>query len=68
MEERDSENDLVYERFDRLLDYGWVVVEHDLKVRSNDLQHQYVMFSVWAFHLEVIQECENAVGARVCYP
>jgi hypothetical protein len=66
MEERGSERDLMRERFDRLLDYGWLVVEHGLKMRPNNLQHQHVMFPVYALYLEMIQESEDAIRSRVC--
>ena len=54
MEERGSERDLMNERFDHLLDYSWVVIEHGFKMRPNNLRYQHVMFSVYALHLEMI--------------
>lgn len=65
MEEGDSERNLMHERFDRLLDYSWLVVEHGLKMRPDNLQHQHIMFPVHALHLEMIQESENAIGSRM---
>ena len=59
MEERDSECDLVHEIFDRLSDCGGFVVEHVLKMRSNNFQHQHFMLSVRAFYLETMQETED---------
>jgi len=49
------------ERFDRSLDYSWVVVEHGFKMRTNNSQHQHVMFSIYALNLEVVQESEDVV-------
>jgi len=66
MEERGSERDLMGERFDRLLDYGWVVVEHGFKMRPNNLRHQYVMFSVYALHPEMVQEGEDVSRSGMC--
>jgi len=53
------------ERFNHLLDYGWLVVEHGLKMRSNDLQHQHVMFPVYTLNLEMVQEREDVVRSWV---
>lgn len=41
--------------------------EHRLKMRPNNLQHQDVVFSVWASYVEMIQESEDATrpGVRV---
>ena len=66
MEERRSEHNLMHEGFDRLLDHGRFFVEHGLKVRPNDLQHQHIMFPVCALHLKMVQESEDAIGSRVC--
>ena len=66
VEERDSERDLTRERFNRLVNHGWLFVEHILKMRSNNLQHQHVMFSVWALYLKMIQESEDMIGSRMC--
>ena len=61
MEERGSEYDLMCERFGRLLDYGWFLVGHVFKMRSNDLRHQYVVLSVHALYLEMVQESEDVI-------
>ena len=65
VEEGDSKRDLMYERFDRPADYGWVIAVHDLELRPNNLKHQHVMFSVWALYLEPIQGNEDMVGTGV---
>ena len=65
VEERSSECDLMRERFNRLLDYRWLVVKHGLEMRSNDLQHQHVVFSVYPLYLEMIQESEDMVRSRM---
>ena len=66
VEEGGSERDLTDEGFDRLLDYGCLFVEHGLKVRPNDFQHQHIMFSVHTLYLKVVQESEDTVGSGVC--
>ena len=66
VEEGYSERDLMHEGFNRLLDYGLFFVEHGFKVRPNYLQHQHIVFSVCALHLEMIQESEDAIGSRMC--
>ena len=68
MEERGSECDLMHERFDRPLDYGWFVIEHGLEMRSNNWQHQDVVLSVYALYLEMVQESEDVIksGMRAC--
>jgi len=66
VEERDSERDLMHERFDHLLDYGRVFLEHLLKMRPNNLQHQHVMFSILALYLKMIQRGEDPIGSRMC--
>ena len=66
VEERGPERDLVYEGFDRLLDCGLFFVKHGLKVGSNDLQHQHVVFSICSLHLEMVQESEDAIRSRMC--
>jgi len=38
-----------------------------LEGRPNNGQHQHVVFSVHAFHLEMIQESEDVIGSRM-YP
>ena len=63
MEKRSSERDLMNERFHRLLDHSRLLAEHILKVRPNDLQHQYVMFPVRALDSEMIQETEDPFGS-----
>ena len=37
VEERNSERDLTCERFNRPVDYGWVIGEHIRKMRPNNL-------------------------------
>jgi len=64
--ERDSERDLVRDGFNRLVDYGGFIVDHVLKMRPNNLQHQHVMFSVWALYLKMIQGSEDVIGSRMC--
>ena len=68
VEERSSEYDLMSERFGRLLDYGWFPVGHVFKVRPNDLRHQYVVLSVHALYLEMVQESEDMIksGMGAC--
>lgn len=65
MEERRSKCDLMRERFDRLLDNGWILVEHVFKMRSNNWQHQHVVFSVHALYLEIIQQSEDTIRSRM---
>ena len=65
MEERGSECDLMHERFGRLLDYGWFLVGHVFKMRPNDLRHQYVVLSVHALYLEVVQESEDVIRSEM---
>jgi hypothetical protein len=62
MEERSAESDLMDERFNRLLDNGRIIVEHGLKMRSNDLQHQYIVLPVRALDSEMIQESDDVFG------
>ena len=51
MEERGSKHNLVHERFERLSDYGWLeALEHDLERRPDNIQHQYVVFSVYPLY------------------
>ena len=45
--------------------YARLLVEHGINARSNDLQYQYIVFSVRAMHSEVIQESDDAFGSRV---
>ena len=65
VEERGSERDLMNERFDRLLDRGWLLLEHRSEIRPDNLQHQYVVFPICASDSEVIQESENALRPRM---
>jgi hypothetical protein len=65
MEERGSERDLMNERFNRLLDRGRLLLEHRFKMRSNNLQHQDIMFPVCALNPEMIQESENSLRPRM---
>jgi hypothetical protein len=67
VEKRDSERDLMNERFDRLLDYDWFFVEHGRKLWSNNLQHQHIVFSIHALHLKMIQESEDVARSKM-YP
>jgi len=66
VEERDSESYLARERFNRPADYGWVFVEHILKMGPDNLQYQHVVFSVWTPYPKMIQGSEDAIGSRVC--
>ena len=66
VEEGGSERDLMHKGFDRLLDNGCFVIEHGLKVRSDDLQHQHIMFSICTLYLKVVQESEDAIGSGMC--
>jgi len=66
VEKGGSESDLTHEGFNRLLYYGWFFVEHGLKVRPNDLQHQHIVFSVCALHLKMVQEGEDAIRSGMC--
>ena len=66
VEERDSERDLTCKRSNLLADYVRVFIVHLLKVRPEYLQHQHVMFSVWALYLKMVQGCEDAVESRMC--
>ena len=63
VEERDSERDLIHERFDHPAHYELVIIIHVRKPRPNDFEHQHVVFSVWALHLEVVQKSEDAIGS-----
>ena len=54
------------ERFNRPADYGWVIVVHDRKLRSDDFKNQHVVFSVWALHFKTIQESEDVIGSGMC--
>jgi len=54
------------ERLDILLHRGLVAVEHIFQMRPNNLEHQHVMFSVWALHPEMVQEGEDAIRPGVC--
>ena len=65
VEERSSECDLMNERFHRLLDHSRLLTEHSLEVRPNDLQHQHVMFPIWALDSKMIQKSEDAFGSRM---
>jgi len=65
MEERGPEHDLMSEGSDRLLEYGWVVVEHGFKGRPNNLRYQHVVFSVCALHPEMVQESEDVARSGV---
>ena len=58
----------MHERLDRLLDYVRVFTEHGTELRSNNLQHQYVVLSVHALYLEMVQESEDTIrsGMRAC--
>jgi len=40
-------------------------VEHGLKMRPNDLQHQHVMFSIYTLDLEMVQEREDVIRSWV---
>ena len=53
------------ERFHRLLDHSRLLAEHSLEVRPNELQHQYVMFSVRALDSKMVQKSEDASGSGV---
>jgi len=66
MEERDSEGDLMSERFNRTADYGWTIVVHVRKSRPNDFEHQYIMCSIWALNFKTIQGSEDAIGSGMC--
>ena len=66
MKERDSEGDLISERFDCPVDYVWAIAVHERKLRPNDFKHQYDMFPVWAVHLKLIQGSEDVIGSGVC--
>ena len=66
VEKRRSERNLVHDGFDRLSDHRWLVVEHGLKMRPSNWEHQHVVFSVHAFHLELIQEGQDVTGSRMC--
>jgi len=63
VEERDSEGDLMSEWFNHPADYGWVIAVHVRKLRPNNLEHQHLMFSVWALYLEVVRGSEDAIGS-----
>ena len=66
MEERGSERNLTRERFERLLNSSFPAVEHVLERGPNNFQHQHVVFSVYPFYLEMIQEREDTIGSRMC--
>jgi len=54
------------ERLDILLHRGLVTVEHIFQMRPNNLEHQHVVFSVWALHPEMVQEGEDAIRSGMC--
>ena len=55
----------MYDRFDRLLNYSWLLVGHVLEMRPNNWQHQYVVFSVHALDLKMVQESEDTIRSRM---
>jgi len=66
VEERDSEGDLISERFNCPAGYVWAIAVQERKLRPNDFKHQYDMFSVWPVYLELAQGSEDVIGSRVC--
>jgi len=68
VEERDSKRDLMSERFNRVVNYVWVIAVHRHKLRPNNFKHQHVMFSVWTVHIEVVQGSEDVIGSGMCPP
>ena len=63
--EGDSERNLAYEGFDRILDCTRIPVEHVPKMGSDNREHQHLMFPVYSAHREMVQEGENVFRSRV---
>ena len=59
VEEGGSERDLTYEGFDRFLDRTRVLVEHVPEMKTDNREHQHVMFPVYSTHREMVQEDED---------
>ena len=55
----------MYNRFDRLLDYSWLLIGQVFEIRPNNRQHEYIVFSVHALDLKMIQESEDTTRSRM---
>jgi hypothetical protein len=63
MEEGDSKDDLTHEGFPWY--QMWILVQHVLEMRSQNREHQHVVFTVHSTHPKLVQRSKDVFGSWV---